>query len=135
MRMDGNLNVYNLSAPGYGTDQEFLAIREFILAKPSSPIDLVSLLVSANDFEDVGDSIGFAFPKPRFSLKEGRLELQNVPVPDLGRHTQASETSLLQYPRRRFPSRNQLWLDGHLNSRGHRQLAKQLVQYVDDMEG
>jgi hypothetical protein len=226
MRMDGTLNVYNISAPGYGTDQEFLALREFLRRQPSHSPELVILLFSANDFEDVGDSMRFAFPKPRFSLRGGRLELRNVPVPDLGRHADNRKTHIVQYPRRRrnlfhtynliewgvknipsfkhkaemrkvdwaklrigernvqvvttllcaakhlcsgvgshllvvflltgedwryeivrdelrrvgirfihhrlrrFPFRNQLWLDGHLNSRGHRQLAKQLVSYV-----
>jgi lysophospholipase L1-like esterase len=228
MRMDSTLNVYNISAPGYGTDQEFLALREFLRKQPCHSPGLVILLFSANDFEDVGDSMRFAFPKPRFSLRGGRLELRNVPVPDLGRHAENPKTRLVQYPRRRrnlfhtynliewsvkniptfkhkaemrkvnwaklrigernvqvvttllcaakhlcsgvgsdflvvflltgedwryeivrdelkragirfihhkrrrFPFRNQLWLDGHLNGKGHRQLAKQLVSYVSE---
>ncbi|MAG33859.1 MAG: hypothetical protein CL908_23505 [Deltaproteobacteria bacterium] len=82
MRAHSNWNVYNLASPGYGTDQEYLALQEFLDRNRLAPIDdCVLVLYPVNDFDDVGQRIRYSFPKPRFVLDEGALRLTNVPVP------------------------------------------------------
>ncbi len=82
MRAHPDWNVYNLASPGYGTDQEYLALQEFLDRKRSAPIDdCVLVLYPVNDFDDVGQRVRYSFPKPRFVLEEGALHLTNVPVP------------------------------------------------------
>ncbi len=76
-------NLYNLAAPGYGTDQQYLALQEFCALPKPAPIDrFLLLLYTANDFDDVGATSRYSFPKPRFRLRNGALQLTNVPVPE-----------------------------------------------------
>ena len=82
MRMDGTLNVYNLSAPGYGTDQEYLQLRQFLEAEPGRRYAGTILLFYQNDFEDTAAALRYSYPKPMFVLDgNGELSLENVPVP------------------------------------------------------
>lgn len=70
--------IINASVSGYGTDQEFLYLREKgIRFRP----DVVLLLFSENDFLNNVVLEQNWYYKPRFVLHDDRLELQNVPVP------------------------------------------------------
>jgi len=80
-----DVNLYNLSAPGYGTDQELLALERFFETHPSRAFAAVILLLSANDLEDVTHDVRYTYPKPKFVLERGALRLTNVPVPELKR--------------------------------------------------
>jgi hypothetical protein len=97
MLLDRRLNVYNLAAAGYGTDQELLAFRDHLERYPAARIDDVILVFFINDFLDVMAEERYGYPKPRFRLQGGELSLHNVPVP---RGTSAS------YDR---PRRNAVW--------------------------
>jgi hypothetical protein len=77
----GPYEVVNMGVSGYSTDQEYLLFRE--LGRTLGP-DLVLLVVTDNDFS--GNAVGFAYAryyKPTFVLEDGRLDLRNVPVPEL----------------------------------------------------
>jgi lysophospholipase L1-like esterase len=83
MRRNPDLNVYNLSAPGYGTDQQYLVLREFLQShRPGTFAAAVLLFCAANDVLDVGASERYTLPKPFFQFQGGQLQLSNVPVPD-----------------------------------------------------
>jgi len=69
--------IVNASVSGYGTDQEFLLLRDRLLAlKP----DVVLLLFHENDFHNNLVAEEYWHFKPWFSIERGKLELQNVPV-------------------------------------------------------
>jgi hypothetical protein len=102
MRLRGDLNVYNLAAPGYGTDQEYLLLREFLETHPEVRPETVVLVFFVNDWADNASTSRYGYPKPRFRLRGDTLELQNVPVPDMrradyarGRSAGRAETTLL----------------------------------------
>lgn len=70
--------IINASVSGYGTDQEFLYLKEKgIHFKP----DVVLLLFSKNDFLNNVLVEQNWYYKPRFILSGDQLILQNVPVP------------------------------------------------------
>lgn len=72
--------VVNLAVTGYGTDQQVLRLEKRGLAyRP----DVVLLgLFEGNVFRNVkAEQMGY--PKPRFALEDGRLELRGVPLPKL----------------------------------------------------
>jgi lysophospholipase L1-like esterase len=73
--------VLNLGVPGYGVDQMLLQLRE------RGP-DLAPEVVLVGLFEGAvfraARSFQLVYPKPRFELDRGALELTNVPVPELG---------------------------------------------------
>ncbi|MBU1908973.1 MAG: SGNH/GDSL hydrolase family protein, partial [Verrucomicrobia bacterium] len=87
MRMRPELNMYNLSAPGYGTGQEYLALKTFLEERPGLVFDDVVLQMCWNDFWDVAETALNNYPKPMFVLRDGELELTNVPVPPLKKHS------------------------------------------------
>lgn len=70
--------IINASVSGYGTDQEFLFLRERGMAfKP----DVVLLLFYAEDFVNNNHDEQYWYFKPLFRINGGELELHNVPVP------------------------------------------------------
>jgi len=75
-----DVEVINGAVMAYATDQELLWLtEEGMRYRP----DLVVLGVfPANDLEDIGVSVMMGYPKPFFSLRDGKLRLENVPVPD-----------------------------------------------------
>lgn len=76
--------VVNASVVGYGLDQAYLLfLTEGIKYEP----DLVLVKFSSADIYDLRCSLRFGTPKPYFRLLEGRLKLQNVPVPTATRMT------------------------------------------------
>ena len=81
MRREPALNVYNLSMPGWGTDQYYLELLDFLADHPDASLEGVIVVFAGNDCSNVLDdhSIG---PKPRFDVVGDELVLRNVPVPD-----------------------------------------------------
>ena len=75
-RLEGR--VFNLGVPGYGLDQQLLMLESRGLRlRP----DLILVGLHTPDvFRSTKASHG-RFAKPRFRLRDGRLELTNVPVP------------------------------------------------------
>jgi len=70
--------IINASVSGYGTDQEFLLLKERGIAfKP----DVVLLLFYENDFASNIHTQEHWYFKPLFVIENGQLKLQNVPVP------------------------------------------------------
>jgi len=70
--------IINASVSGYGTDQEFLFLRERGMA--FNP-DVVLLLFCVNDFDGNIRAEEYWHFKPFFDIERGELKLQNVPVP------------------------------------------------------
>jgi hypothetical protein len=73
--------IINASVPGYGTDQQYLYWRDE--GQRYSP-DVVVLMVYVNDFLSNDCDHMMGYPKPRFVLRNGALELVNTPVPRQG---------------------------------------------------
>ena len=70
--------VINTSVSGYGTDQQYLYLKERGIAyRP----DVVLLLFYANDFANNNAAEQYSYYKPYFSITDNGLELQNTPVP------------------------------------------------------
>lgn len=82
-RKHEDFNAYSLAIPGYGTDQQYLAMQRFMDQHPTFQYEQAVVLFYLNDFDDVVASLGSGmYPKPLFHLDEqGELQLQNVPVP------------------------------------------------------
>ncbi len=78
-RADPEVEWVNLGVSGYATDQESLLLeREVIRYSP----DVVLAEVCDNDFDgNARDQLYHIYPKPLFRLRDGALELTNVPVP------------------------------------------------------
>jgi len=78
-RADPAVEWINLGVSGYATDQESLLLeREAIRYSP----DVVLAEVCDNDFDgNVRDQVYHIYPKPLFRLRDGELDLTNVPVP------------------------------------------------------
>jgi lysophospholipase L1-like esterase len=81
------LEVYNFGIPGTGTDQHYLAYREF--AKELEH-DLIIVAMFVENIRRVGSRYRWAFtpegdkklyPKPFYTLEGGALRLGGVPVP------------------------------------------------------
>jgi hypothetical protein len=82
-----NLEVYNFGLPATGTDQQYLAYKEY-----ASGIDHDLLIIAIylenikrnvshyRRFKNEKDEISL-FAKPYFELEDGKLLLKNVPVP------------------------------------------------------
>ena len=67
------LRIANASVPGYGTDQELLALERYApMLKPGGTVILLTYL---NDFDDIRDRWNEVREKPWFDLKSGELAL------------------------------------------------------------
>ncbi|MEZ5494616.1 MAG: hypothetical protein R3E61_08590 [Pseudomonadales bacterium] len=62
-----NANIYNLSVPGYGTDQEPLTLQRFSKQHPDKHYDDVVILLYYNDFEDNIATERYSYPNRCFS--------------------------------------------------------------------
>jgi len=82
MMRETGWNVFNLSAPGYGTDQQLLAFDLIDRRHTGPAADAGILLFSKNDFLDVTAEERYDYPKPRFVFEDGAPLLSNVPVPE-----------------------------------------------------
>lgn len=70
--------IINASVSGYGTDQQFLFLKEKAIAfRP----DVVLLLFHNSDFGNNIHAVDNWYYKPFFVVERGHLKLQNVPVP------------------------------------------------------
>lgn len=79
-RRHSNWEIINASVSGYGTDQQFLYLRDRgIVFKP----DVVLLLLYSNDFGNNNAAAQYFLNKPYFTLHGTDLELHNTPVPSL----------------------------------------------------
>jgi len=79
---NSGVNLYSMGTPGYGTDQEYLAMQEFLTKHPDYKYQGVILLFYYNDFENNAAAESYRYPKPLFHLNEQQeLSLQNIPVP------------------------------------------------------
>jgi hypothetical protein len=68
----------NASVSGYGTDQQYLWLKE---NGDKYQADALMLLMYQNDFTNNAAVKQYWYNKPRFELRGGELELTNVPVP------------------------------------------------------
>ena len=79
---DETYNAYSLGIPGYGTDQQYLALQRLLTGHPDYRYSDVFVLFYLNDFNDVVIDGNGLYPKPLFKLdNSGQLQLHNVPVP------------------------------------------------------
>jgi hypothetical protein len=78
-KVGAQTEILNGGVTGYGTDQELLWLeKEGVKYQP----DIVVLGLSfANDLDEISSSVSYHYPKPIFMLEDGRLILNNVPVP------------------------------------------------------
>ncbi|MCZ6767027.1 MAG: hypothetical protein O7D32_08850 [bacterium] len=103
MMRETGWNVYNLSAPGYGTDQQLLEID--LLTRRPTPgpeADVGVLLFTKNDFLDITSEERYGYPKPRFLFDGAEPLLSNVPVPERETSVYDSARSLERYKRTWF---------------------------------
>ncbi len=79
-KVSQNIEIINGAVSGYGTDQHLLWLAEEGLKyRP----DLVVLgTFPPNDRTEIATSLIYGYPKPYFSLINGNLTVQNIPVPD-----------------------------------------------------
>ncbi len=99
MDQDSGVNAYNLSAPGYGTDQQYLILRRFLTAHPTLRVSAVIVFVYVNDFEDNLYTERYGYPKSKFELTpKGDLVLTGVPVPNDRPQVYVGERRLKQVP-------------------------------------
>jgi lysophospholipase L1-like esterase len=82
----GGLEVYNFGIPGTGTDQHYLAYREYAR---DIEHDLLVIAVFVENIRRVASRYRWAYtpegdkrlyPKPYYTLERGRLQLGGVPV-------------------------------------------------------
>jgi lysophospholipase L1-like esterase len=73
--------IINAGTSGYGTDQQYLYLRDRGLALAP---DVVLLLFHHSDFVNNGAAEQYGYHKPYFTLEAGALTLHNVPVPEAG---------------------------------------------------
>ncbi len=74
-------NLYSLGIAGYGTDQEWLSLQQFLEQHPTYQYQGVILEFYFNDFDDNAATERYAYPKPAFIASGDELRLTNVPVP------------------------------------------------------
>jgi hypothetical protein len=74
---DNKYETINFGTTGYGTDQQYLLLREEGLKYNPD----VVVFVYHNDVGDVGRKTAYSYPKPFFIIENDELKLTNVPVP------------------------------------------------------
>ena len=82
-----NCEIYNFGLPGSGTDQQYLAFKEFAT---QIEFDLVIISVLVENIRRVNSQFRFyydekghkvVYPKPYFEIEGSKLILKNTPVP------------------------------------------------------
>lgn len=77
-RASREYEVINMGTSGYGTDQEYLLLaQEGVKYAP----DIIIFVYFWNDIRDVSRNQMYSYPRPFYVLKDGKLNLTNVPVP------------------------------------------------------
>ncbi len=74
-----SVEVINAGVSGWGTDQELLYLQD--TGRFFEP-NLVVLVLGLEDLDNIHSSVEYSYPKPFYVLRDGTLELQNVPVPE-----------------------------------------------------
>jgi lysophospholipase L1-like esterase len=99
-----DVQVFNLSLSGYGTDQEYLRfVREGMSLRP----DVVVLQLTPNDFEEIQYPFFNQKPKPQFILSTNdTVSLVNVPVRAVG-------AKAAEYASRSLPMPFRDWTEWH----------------------
>lgn len=77
--IDPTVVTINLGQAGYGTDQQYLVLRDL---GPQLRPDTVVVLFCCNDFEDISKRIAYRQRKPQFVAEGDAIQLAGVPVPD-----------------------------------------------------
>ncbi len=109
-----NANIYSLSVPGYGTDQEWLTLQRFTAQFPNNRYDDVVLLLYYNDFEDNIATERYSYQKPMFQVIDNKLQPTNTPVP----HIMPEEISITEPPPERTWSQKSQLLNFVLDNLG-----------------
>lgn len=79
-KLDNNVEVINMGVPGYGTDQEYLLLKEEGIKY--SPNLVIFDFDIYTDACDVSNTVRYRYySKPKFNLVGDELILTNVPVP------------------------------------------------------
>jgi hypothetical protein len=82
--------IHNFGVSGYGTDQEYLLLQKYFAEY--QPRVVVLVVCGDNDNEDNSWSCRGGYYKPYFTLENGRLKLNGVPVP------KSDKTFLTEHP-------------------------------------
>ena len=82
-----NYEIYNLSHRGYGTDQQLLTFTQWY---KDQPLEVVALMFSENDVEEINANERYDKPKPQYQIVDGELVLTGVPVPEIESWTSSS---------------------------------------------
>ena len=91
-----NYEIYNLSHRGYGTDQQLLTFTQWY---EDQPVDVVVVMFSENDVEEINASERYDKPKPKYEIVDGELVLTGVPVPKIEDWTSSSSAGTEQNTR------------------------------------
>ncbi len=86
-------DIYNLGVSGYGTDQEYILLKQVL---PNVKPTRVLLVFCQNDTEDNTTNKRYGYYKPYFIAHENQLELQGVPVPRGVRYSVAAHPLLFK---------------------------------------
>jgi lysophospholipase L1-like esterase len=88
---ESGYEVLNFGVSGYDPGQYFLALKE--RGMKYDPDAVIFAIYLGNDIEDVALSHPFTMPefKPYFSIEDGRLAINNIPVPESGPETQIAD--------------------------------------------
>lgn len=92
-----NYEIYNLAHRGYGTDQQLLT---YIQWYKDQPVDVVILMFSENDVEEIMTDISYDKPKPQYQIIDNNLVLTGVPVPKIEEWASSSSTENESTPRK-----------------------------------
>lgn len=123
-----DLEVFNLGLPGTGTDQQYLAYREY---GRQVAHDLLIIGILVENIRRVSASCFFfqrgedrLVPKPYYELQNDKLILKNVPVP---KETVAAED--IPSDQREILNRRFVLLRRLANRLGIRDIAQRLTRY------
>jgi len=75
-----NYEIFNLAHRGYGTDQQLLTFTQWY---EDQPLEVVILMFSENDVEEIMTDISYDKPKPQYQIIDDNLVLTGVPVPKI----------------------------------------------------
>lgn len=121
------LAISNVAVPGHGPDQNLMLLESGELPKP----DLILFCIAVHTLERVQsgkritidrDGRMWHVDRPHFVLRDGELELRNVPVPERGVELKEPQQPQVEPPKR---ARRRTW-----RNRVRARLAKALKPYL-----
>jgi len=74
-----NIEIINISYRGWGTDQEYLALKAYLNNKKLANILCIVLMFYKNDLLENTLSFAYKCPKPLFEVKNNKLFLKKLP--------------------------------------------------------